>query len=746
VAALLYRLGAFSARHRVAFVIGWLTVVVWLAAGALGGMSTISASPSDAGSFFTIPGAESSKAMATLQREFPDVVASGDADTLRLVVEAPTGERITDPANVEKLAALEASAARIEHVASVANPLDPQTPFFAPDLTTAVVTLTLSGITDQNAGQVEAAVAGLADQARQAGFVAQVGGDPGDAPIEIFGPLEMLGAGVAFLVLVITLGSLIAAGMNMFTALIGVGTGVLGAFAYGALVEPTGPLTPALAVMLGLALGIDYGLFIITRFRAELREGRDVVDAAGRAVATAGSSVTVAGCTVITAVAALAVIGIPPITEIGLAAAFAVAVDVLAAITLIPAVMGMVGRRALTRRERAGTSRRDRRTRPGVLERWASFVVRFRVPCLVAGVAVLAVLAIPVATMRTALTVPGGTDAASSQRAAYNLVLEKFGGAQSPLVVLVEGGRVADALPAVTTALQGLDGAEFVVPGATNHAGTLAFLTVVPRGGPNDQSTKDLVGEIRAIENDTAGVRLSVTGETAIAIDSDAQLRKALIVYLPVIVGVCILLLVVLFRSILVPVIAALGFLLSLGAALGLTVAIFQWGVLGSLLPADVGNPVMSFLPILLTGILFGLAMDYQVFLVSRMHEAHRRGLVPREAILDGFVRSGPVVAAAAAIMGFVFAGFGGATMVSLASIALALAIGVLADAFVVRMLIVPAALAVFGRGAWWLPRWLDRVLPRLDHEGGRVTPSSVDSPGSGETRTPEPALADERR
>jgi RND superfamily putative drug exporter len=317
------------------------------------------------------------------------------------------------------------------------------------------------------------------------------------------------------------------------------------------------------------------------------------------------------------------------------------------------------------------------------------------------------------------------------------------------LLVLVEGAGVSARLPAVTAALQRLDGAKFVVPGEVNRAGDVAFVTVIPDGGPNEESTRDLVANIRAVADGTRGVHLSVTGETAIGIDSDQQLRDALLVYLALIVGVCLLLLVMLFRSLLVPLIAALGFLLSLGAALGVTVAVYQWGWLGSVLPADVGNPVMSFLPILLTGILFGLAMDYQVFLVSRMHEAHTRGLPPREAILDGFVRSGPVVAAAAIIMAGVFGGFAGSELVSLSSIALALAVGVVADAFIVRMVVVPAALAVLGRSAWWLPRWLDRVLPHLDPEGRRAVPSRVDTPAvtgvGADAPEPEPAMAGDR-
>lgn len=742
MATLLYRLGAFSARHRVAFLFAWLSIVVWLAAGAASGVTAIGGQRSEAGDFFKIPGAESSVAMETLKREFPEAAQTG-GDTLQLVIQAPIGERITTDENIQKLIPILAALPNLDHVAAVANPLDPANPFISPDQSTAVVTLTMAGVTEDNAAGVEQSVAHFAQEVRDAGFTAEVGGTLVDEQLTIFGPLEAIGAAVAFLVLLLALRSLISAGMNMFTALVGVGAGVLGTFAYSVLVHPIGAMTPALAVMLGLALGIDYGLFILTRFRAELREGREVADAAGRAVATAGSSVVVAGCTVITAVAALAVIGIPPITEIGLAAAFAVGMDVLVAVTLVPAVMGFVGRRALTRRERAGMSRQDTRTRThvGFLERWVTVVTRLRVTSLVLGVALLVIVAVPVATMRTALNVPGGTDATSTQRAAYELIVDEFGGVESPLVVLVEGSARA-ALPDVTAALGKLDGATFVVPGGTSD--DVAYVTVIPEGGPNDQSTRDLVTGIRAIADQVAGVHLSVTGETAIGIDSDTQLREALLVYLGIIVGVCLLLLIVLFRSLLVPVVAALGFLLSLGAALGATVAIWQWGILGDSLPADVGNPVMSFAPILITGILFGLAMDYQVFLVSRMHEAHMRGTSAKEAIIDGFVRSAPVVAAAAAIMAFVFGGFGGATVVDLASIAMALAIGVVADAFIVRMIIVPAALAVLGRSAWWIPRWLDRVLPRFDAEGLRVKPRGQARPLA-PSEEPEPALAGER-
>jgi RND superfamily putative drug exporter len=269
VAALLYRVGVFSARHRVSFVLGWVSLVIWLAAGAVGGVTAITGNSSQADQFFKIPGAESSTALETLQRDFPSLAGSADGKTMSLVLQAPAAELITTPDNIGKVLSIVARAGSLEHVASVANPLNPDQPYVSPDQTTAVVVLTLRGVTDANASQIQSAVAGLADQARQAGFTAEVGGQIRTDEISLLGPIEAIGAGVAFLVLLVALGSLVAAGLNMFTALVGVGTGVLGAFAYSVLVKPIGSMTPALAVMLGLALGIDYGLFIITRFRAE---------------------------------------------------------------------------------------------------------------------------------------------------------------------------------------------------------------------------------------------------------------------------------------------------------------------------------------------------------------------------------------------------------------------------------------------------------------------------------------------
>ena len=708
MARLLYRLGVASARRPLLVITAWLLLLAGLAAAAIGGMRF-----ADGG--FEIGDTESSTALEVVGREFPSPSTPGTG-SLQLVLFTKDGKPISGtPRGV--VADVLARAATTEHVASASNPFDPARPSVSPDGTTAISTLSLRDITEDNRDAVHDAVAALAQQARDRGLGAEVGGSLGDPVPEVFGPTEVVGAVLAFAVLLLTYGSLAAAGANMLGALVGVGVGVLGLLAFSAL-SPIGTMTPTLAVMLGLAVGIDYCLFVLARFRAELREGRPLEEAIGRATGTAGSAVVFAGGTVVIALAGLAVIGIGFITEMGLAAAAGVTVAVLMSLTLVPALLKLMGRKALPRRERASDTSVGA-DRIGFLDRWIRLVVRRPVAVLVCAVAGLLVLAAPVLSLTTSLTTPGGEDPGSTRRAAYEQVAKAFGaGYQGPLVVLAEGDRVQDRLGEVTTALTGLDGVASVVPAGVNASGDTALLQVVPTTGPVDERTEQLVHDIRDRAGDVPGVRLLVTGQTAVGIDTDERLSAALGTYLIVIVGLSLLLLVVVFRSLLVPLIATAGFLLSLGAGVGVTVAVFQWGWLDPVFTAPQGNPMLSLLPVLIVGILFGLSMDYQVFLVSRMHEAHVRGLDPVEAVMDGFGRTAVVVVSAATIMTAVFAGFALSPSSLIGSIGLALTAGVVADAFVVRMVVVPALLTLLGRSAWWLPQWLDRVLPHLDAEG----------------------------
>ncbi|WP_324011691.1 MMPL family transporter [Microbacterium sp. JZ37] len=709
MARLLSRLGRFIARHRWATVFSWILVLIALAIVALSGMKFGDGT-------FDVPGTPSSEAMSALEDEFPS--DDDAAKSLQLVVSTEDHADVTAPEIAADIAAARGDLAAIDGVLTVSDPLDPARPYISQDLSTAVVSLEVDP--DADGERVAEEVADIAAALRGDSLIAEVGGSLESGVPEIMGPSEIVGAVLAFIVLLITYGSLVAAGANMLGALVGVGVGILGVLGVSA-ITPIGSLTPILAVMLGLAVGIDYCLFILARFRSELREGVSAEDAIARAVGTAGSSVVFAGATVIIALAGLSVVGITFLGEMGLAAAFAVAVAVLMALTLLPAMLSFMGRRALSRKDRAARSTCRNDGGP-FMTGWSRVVTRHRVVSLLGGALLLGTLALPLATMQTTLSVPGGEDPESSQRAAYDLISDAFGeGAQDPLVVLVRHDDVEEVLPDVQEHLAALDNVDMVVPAGVNDRGDVAMLTVMSEHGPLDDETKDLVRDLRAEDRRVDGAELLVTGGTAMGLDSDEQLQSALTTYIALIVGLSLLLMIVLFRSILVPLIATAGFLLSLGAGLGATVAVFQWGWLDALITSPQGNPLLSLLPIVVTGILFGLAMDYQVFLVSRMHEAHTHGMTPLEAIRTGFRRSAIVVVAAAAIMAAVFGGFAMSPSSLVGSIALALTVGVVADAFVVRMVLVPAALALLGKSAWWMPRWLDRIVPSIDVEGAAL-------------------------
>jgi len=723
MANLLFRLGHFSARNRIIVVVGWVVLLGVLAVTALVGMRFSSGG-------FDVPGTQSSAALTILDRKFP--VASEDDKSMQLVVEARDGEQITGEGPASAIQGARAALSRIPQVTAAADPFDPQRPYVSKDHTTAVISIDLKGVKDADSAVTEHRLTAVADDLRANGYTAEVGGTlKGQVP-EILGPSEIVGAVIAFLVLLLTFGSLVTAGANMGGALLGVGVGILGILGWSS-IAPIGSITPILAVMLGLAVGIDYGLFLLARVRSELSAGRSKEDAIATAVGSAGLSVVFAGATVVIALAGLTVVGIPFLGEMGLAAAIAVIVAVLMAITFLPAVAAFAGARLLPRRARLRrpTARpvRTGRFLPG----WIQGIRKQPGLALAASVVVLGVVSVPLLGMSTSLVIPGGEDPRSTQRAAYDLVADKFGaGAQDPLVVLVEtpGARAAAATDEVTSAIERLPGVAAVTPAGISTDGRVGRIIVSSNAGPLTTQTKELVHQIRT-EVAAPGGELYVTGSTAIGIDSDQRLRDALITYLVIIVGLALVLLIVLFRSILVPLIATAGFLLSLGAALGTTTAVFQWGWFDGLIQAPQGNPLLSLLPVILTGIIFGLAMDYQVFLVSRMREAYVKGLNPRDAVVHGFRESAAIVVAAAGIMAAVFGGFALSPSSLVGSIALGLAAGVIADAFIVRMIVMPAALFLLGRAAWWMPRWLDRILPRVDVEGDRLTEDAHPSPVS---------------
>ncbi|GLI02364.1 MMPL family transporter [Phytohabitans aurantiacus] len=705
MASFLYRLGRFAYRRR------WLVAGLWVAVliAALAGAATLSGPTSDA---FRIPGTQSQKAIDLLQERFPQ--ASADGATARLVFAAPEGQQLTSTANRGAIEQVLSELKQSSQIASVTDPFASGAINEAGTVGLAQATYKVPSaeLTDQS----RAALTSAADDARAAGLTAEIGGDALQIQPEQ-GATEIIGVAVAAVVLVITFGSLIAAGLPLLTALLGIAIGI------GAITAATGfvdmsSTTPILALMLGLAVAIDYALFIVSRYRHELTAGREREEAAGRAVGTAGSAVVFAGLTVMIALAALWVVGVPFLTQMGLAAAGTVAVAVLIALTLLPALLGFAGRRIKPAPVRAHQKTAAFGTR------WARAVTRRPVAVLVVAVLALGAVALPALDLR--LGMPDDSTAApdTTQRKAYDLVSQGFGqGFNAPLTVVVDGkaGQVRAAADEVTQEIQGLADVSAVTPATYNQAGDTAVLTVIPKSGPSDSATKDLVRAIRQLDGTVAGATIGVTGLTAINIDMSTKLGDALLPYLAVVVGLALFLLMLVFRSILVPIKAAVGFLLSIAATFGAVVAVFQWGWAADLLGVDHTGPIISFLPIFLIGIVFGLAMDYQVFLVTRMREDYVHGATPHEAVVSGFGHGARVVTAAAIIMISVFAGFILSPESIVKSIGFALGVAVLFDAIVVRMTIVPAVMTLLGKAAWWLPRWLDKLLPNVDVEGEKL-------------------------
>ncbi|MFD8614489.1 MMPL family transporter [Streptomyces sp. NPDC059631] len=740
MATFLYKLGrlAFRRRHFVA--------LIWVALLTLAGVGAASAPPAGNTSF-SIPGTEAQKAFDLLEQRFPG--ASADGATARVVFKAPGSGKMTDAGNK---ATVEKTVKELSDGSEVASVADPYTGnAVSKDGTVAYTSVKykVSGMEPEDSSRT--ALKDAAQHARDAGLTVEIGGDALSAAPET-GATEVIGIAIAAVVLVITFGSLLAAGLPLLTAIIGVGIGVSTVTALASALD-LGSTTSILASMIGLAVGIDYALFIVSRYRAELAEGHSREEAAGRATGTAGSAVVFAGLTVVIALVGLSVVNIPMLTKMGIAAAGTVVIAVLIALTMIPALLGYAGRRIKPTGEKSrllgggrAAKKAQQPARDNMGTRWARFVVRRPVAVLLLGVVGLGAAAVPATSLELGLPDDGSQPVSTTQRRAYDLLSEGFGpGFNGPLMVVVDAKGSGDAKAAfteVTDSIKGLKDVVTVTPAQPNKAGDTATITVVPNSKPSSSTTEDLV---HAIRDAGSGIKAKtdaevlVTGSTAMNIDVSQKLNDALFPYLALVVGLAFLLLIVVFRSVLVPLKAALGFLLSVMAALGAVVAVFQWGWLSGLMGVEETGPVMSMMPIFMVGVVFGLAMDYEVFLVTRMREAYVHGEQPSQAVVTGFRHGARVVTAAAVIMIAVFSGFIGSSESMIKMIGFGLAVAVFFDAFVVRMAIVPAVLALLGRRAWWLPKWLDRALPNVDVEGeGLRALSSAD--GREEDR--EPALA----
>ncbi|MEU4693773.1 MMPL family transporter [Actinoplanes sp. NPDC023714] len=751
MAELLYRVGRFAARR------AWMVLITWMVILGLS-VAAYFAFGGTLSSQVTIPGTATAKVTDQLAERFPS--ASGGSGTIvfhtadgakfteeqQAAVGAllkSTGERdgvaaTTDPfvtqaqltKQAEEVAGgraqieaareqlggnlpedLQAQAAQLE-IAQKLLDMSGKIRMVSEDGTTAVASIVFDEAQMDVTPETKEGVVDHVTEGVPAGVEADFSNEITQSVPQVLGVGEVAGLVVAAITLLVMLGSIIAAALPILTALVGVGVGVTASLALSGAVDMLS-ITPVLGVMLGLAVGIDYCLFILNRHRRQLLDGVDLHESIALANGTSGNAVVFAGSTVLVALLALNVTGIGFLGLMGTVGAICVAVAVVIAVSLTPALLALLGHRILPRRAK----------KAGALPATPMTTGRAIITA-VAGLAVLIVLAIPALSMRLGL--PDGSSEAedSTQYQAYTLIEQKFGaGVNGPLLVVAslpdavdspepEQARIGEAILAV-------DNVTAVAPiGQSSDKQLLAF-QVIPAEGPNSETTEQLVRDLRALSVPDA--TLGVAGSASGNIDISEQLSDVLPLYLGVVIGLSLLILILVFRSILVPLTATLGFVLSLFATFGGITAIFQWGWLGGLFGVHDPGPVLSFLPTILIGILFGLAMDYQLFLVSGMREAYAHGAPARLAVRQGLHAGRTVVTAAAIIMISVFGGFIFSHTTMIRSLGFGLAFGVLADAFLVRMLLIPAVMHLLGRSAWWIPRWLDRILPNVDVEGAAL-------------------------
>ena len=719
MATLLYRLGRFSFRHP------WRMIAVWLILmiGVLGGGVALGGKTNDS---FAIPGTESQNAIDRLAAVCPSAAGA----SAQIVVTVPTGASVEKEPYRSAIDDLVARAAKVPGVDNASSPFGK----YASDAVSANKTAAIVAVqfTQQESDVKPSSLAdlkALSPIATDAGMKIGFGGSVYQDNTVSISPTEGIGVIFAGLVLFIAFGSLLAAGMPLLTAIVGIGVTIGGVLAASKFLV-IGSSTPLLALMIGLAVGIDYGLFILSRHRNQLAQGMTVEESAATAVATAGSAVVFAGGTVIIALLGLLVVGIPFLSAMGVAAAAGVLVAILASTTLLPALLGLAKGRLIPKagsRAFLRATASDAATKKSLGERWVTRIIRRPIVAVVAVVGLLGIIAIPAFSLELALPSGASQPVGTTTRTSYDMIEKGFGpGRNGPLIVLVDITQTTAIMPdlaAIRADLAKLPDVDYVSQGLPNATFDTAILQVIPSSAPDSPKTTALVNRIRAL---SSGIDqkwhtpIQVTGATAVQIDISERLNSALLPFGLIVVGLSILLLMMVFRSVFVPIKAAIGFLLSVFTSFGVVVAIFQWGWFSDALGVIPG-PILSFLPILLMAVLFGLAMDYEVFLVSGMRETFVHTGDAKKAIVKGFSGAARVVTAAALIMFFVFASFipDGAGIIK--AMAVGLAVGILADAFLVRMTLVPAAMALLGRAAWWMPKWLGRILPNVDIEGEKL-------------------------
>lgn len=732
----LFSLGRWSYRHPWRVLIAWILLLGIAGGGALAFMKGTDNS-------FTIPGTEAQEGIQLLERTFPQ--ASGTS--AQLVIVAPDGDRVDKGDNAAAIAAAVRELGDIDGVIAVTDPFDEMVDgLVSDDGRAAIVRLQFDGqstdVTDATKDELRAVAADVRADMPDGSSVA-MGGDLFSTSVPGITLTEAVGVLLALFVLIVTFRSLAVAFFPLVSALIGVGLAIALIY-FATAFASISSTTPLLAIMLGLAVGIDYALFIVARHQDQVRAGIEPEESAARATGTAGSAVVFAGVTVLIALIGLGFAGIPFLTTMGIAAAVAVAIAVLVAITLTPALLGFAKGRVVGWAPRARRPRRPRAPRAskrparGFADRWVTAVTRHPVITTISVVVLLGIVAIPAASLRLALPNAGVQPPSSEARQAYDLTAEHFGpGTNGPLIMtgtVVTSTDPLGLMADLKDEIEQIPGVVRVALSTPNETADTGLIQIVPETGPDDPATADLVRELRDRHDrflDEYGVDLKVTGFTAVGIDISDRLGAALVPFGIFVVGLSLILLMIVFRSIWVPIKAAAGYLLSVAASFGVVAAVFEWGWLADLLHVTRTGPVISFMPIILMGVLFGLAMDYQVFLVSRMREdfvhtnRSRAGRGERAtavaAVRSGFTASARVVTAAAVIMFAVFAAFVPEGDSSIKPIALGLAAGIAIDAFLVRMTLVPAVMALLGEKAWWMPRRLERILPHFDIEGEAV-------------------------
>lgn len=750
MSTLLYKLGRTAYRKPWYFITGWLAVLAIV-------VSLIATNGVQVSSEMKIEGTESQRILDQLSQELP--MASGGQGSI--VFKTPNDERLDTP---ERMAAISKAINEIYHLDDVLNPADFATDTNDLNLLMMQVAspdqlppygymimdgVPLPGVLLSSDGRIalfqfqflkdihsvpQEVKDSIIETAKVAESEANIIVLPSESllPLQLgIGSGEIIGVIVAAIVLLMTLGSMIAAGLPLLTALLGVGIGVGGAFSLSSYIEMTS-VSAILGLMVGLAVGIDYSLFIVNRQRRLIFDQKlSAQEAASRAIGTAGSAVFFAGLTVIIALCGMLVIDISFLSIMALVAAATVLISVLLALTLLPATLGLVGERICSQKARQKHKAKAANTaRSGFSDRWIRGVIKFRWPVIICIVVVLGAASAPILKMD--MGIPGAATANldTMARQSYDAITEGFGeGFNGPFVLVAEQEDASskftpELIIGLIQELQNQDNVAQVSPLGMNENGDLAIFSLIPETGPSDTATKDLVAQLRDPNLNVLqsnGIKLGVTGFTAVNIDMSAKLADIFPIYIGIIVILSLIILMLVFRSIVVPIKATVGFLLSILATFGSTTAVFQWGWLKSVFGLDTGGPLLSFMPIVITGILYGLAMDYQVFLVSSMRESYVQGHRGKESIIHGYNHASRVVLAAAVIMVSVFAGFIFTEDIIIKQIGFALTIGIFIDAFIVRMTLVPAVMAIFGSKAWWLPKWLDRMLPNLDVEGDKL-------------------------